>query len=765
MATFGNFSEDGSEYTVEDALAPPRHLVNFSWNDRLISGVNQFGSGEGVFNNQTLLYNDPAGRARMIRDGRRYFYLRDEDSGAFWNLGWFPVRREPHRLRTTVGVRHTRFHHEAEGIRTEALCFAAPDEPVEIWTIKVSDLGGRPRRLGIYPYVEWLLQGYPIGSDYISYLKSEYHADINAVVSDNSSDERPHSRYSGFVACDRPATGWAGSARQFLGVYGDPSHPEVLIKGVCPSKPTSNEILAGALQVPCALAGGETREFRFLVGNSSDDIAETRRLVRKLFAPGHIDGSFAALLAENEAVAAHTRITTPEPAIDRMVNIWAKNQIQLCTEFGRDGARGFRDALQDSWGAASFRPDLARSKILEALRHQFSGGWTLRGWMPVNDRRYSDGPTWIAPALAEYIATTGRKDLLEESVPWYDGGEATVLEHLLRGLRQLHTDRGERGLCRAHRGDWNDSLDWMGREGRGESVMTTMGLYHSLGIAGDLATEVVGDQELKAEMTGYAEDIRAAVEDRAWDGDWYLQGYSDSGAKVGSSENAQGRIYLPPQAWAALSGLASRERATACLDSALRLLESDHGCLVSSPAYTRPDPNVGRLTVILPGTYENASPYCHGTAFMIAALVKAGRSDEALRLYKKVMPDNAEHPSVVSGVEPWAFTNQYLGPDNRRAGSAVSGWITGTAGWMYMDMLRSFLGFRPGYDGVTIRPCLPSAWRSATLTTTLRGTRYAIEIANEGGPGAELTVDGARIEGNTVRYSGADRVEIKVRLT
>jgi cellobiose phosphorylase len=174
---------------------------------------------------------------------------------------------------------------------------------------------------------------------------------------------------------------------------------------------------------------------------------------------------------------------------------------------------------------------------------------------------------------------------------------------------------------------------------------------------------------------------------------------------------------------------------------------------VSSPAYTKADPNVGRLTVILPGTYENASPYCHGTAFMIAALCKAGRPDDALRLYRKVMPDSLAHPSDVSGVEPWAFTNQYLGPDNLRAGFAVSGWITGTAGWMYNNVIKSFLGFRPGYKGLSIEPCLPSAWKETSMTTTLRGKRYAIHIRSIPGGRPEITVNGKLLEGSFIPYA------------
>jgi cellobiose phosphorylase len=764
MANFGRFSEDGREYIIEAPLGPVRHLVNFSWNDKVISGVNQFGTGEGVFNNQTLLYNDPAGRARMVRDGRRYFYVRDDDSSAYWNIGYFPVKHEPLKLTTVVGVKYTKFLHEAEKIRTEALCFVDSHEPVEIWRITFENLDDHPRQLRVYPYVEWMLQGYPATSDYISYLKSEYHSEINTITGNNISDERPHRRYTGFLAADVQASGFTGSAREFMGTYGEPTRPEVVRLGKCSNRATSNEILAGSLEIPARLETGGRFQVTFLIGNTSDEFEETQRIVKQMFAVGYIDGVFAQLVRQSQETAEHTVIATPDKSLDRMVNIWAKNQVQLCAEFGRDGVRGFRDTLQDAWGIVSFEPGLARSKILEALRYQLQAGWTLRGWMPVNPRHYSDGPTWIAPAVAEYIKYTGDRKILDEVVPYYDAGEATVLGHLLQGLRHLHAERGAHGLCLAHRGDWNDSLDWMGQAGRGESVMTSMGFYHSLNIVEAMARELLSDTVLAEEMRACAEDIQKAVELNAWDGAWYLQGYSDFGNPVGSHTNAQGQIYLPPQAWAVYSGIGSTERLAMCTRSALERLESEHGCLVSCPAYTHADENVGRLTVILPGTYENASPYCHGTAFMIAALLKAGRPDDALRLYRKVMPDNADHPSDRSGVEPYAFTNQVLGPDNLRRGVSVSGWITGTAGWMYNNVVKLFFGLQPDYTGVHIRPCLPQEWKSVSMVTHLRNTQYNVKINNLRGVNKELVVNGREIEGDFVPYSNEALVNVEVWL-
>lgn len=763
MASFGIFNESGREYIIHNPLSPIRHLVNFSWNDKIISGVNQFGTGEGVFNNQTFLYNDHSGRARMIRDGKRYFYIRDGENGAYWNIGYYPVKHEPSDLKTIFGTGYSKFIHETKGIKTESMCFAAPDEPIEIWKINVTNQLNIKKSIRVYPYVEWLLQGYPIQSDYYSYLKSEFYDDLNVIVSYNLSDERPHQRYNGFVACNLKASGYAGSVREFMGTYGDAARPSAVVEGCMPNRPSSNENLAGSLEIPVKLEAGQTAELIVLIGNTSD-INETERIINKAFSGDYIDNAFEIVKSKKEEMINHTTIKTPDIKINNLINVWAKNQVALCSEFGRDGVRGFRDTLQDAWAIVSFNPELSKEKIIESLEYQKSDGSTLRGWMPVVTKHYSDGPTWITPAVTEYIKHTGDSSILDIEVPYYDEGKDTVLGHMLTALRHLNSDKGKHGLCLAHRGDWNDSLDWMGKDGRGESVMTSMAFYKSLKLFEELACKELDSEDLVKEMGDMASEIKNAIETYAWDGNWYIQGYSDFGNKVGSRENEQGRIYLVPQAWAIYSGVAQEDRADKCIAEVEKYLDSKTGCVMCYPPFTRADKNVGRLTVILPGMYENASTYCHGSAFMIASYLMKGRANEALRLYRKVMPDSDGHPSDISGVEPYAFTNQYLGPSNLRAGVSVSGWITGTAGWMYKNIINLMLGFQPNYKGVEINPQIPDEWDNISLTTRVRDAVYNMKITRSQDGNKTITVNGETLRGNFIPYNGHKNFNIEVRI-
>ena len=740
MASYGHFSDDGREFLITDPLAPPRAQINFLWNDTLISGLNQFGSGDGVFNNQTLMYNHPDGRVRLIRDGRRYFYLRDNQSGAVWNSGLFPTNTPGAKLTTHVGLGYSIFITEYQDITVESRVFLAPDEPAEIWEFRITNHSSGKRDLWLAPYVEWLLGGYATFSSPYSYLRSSFDPAHGAVLSWNTSDERPHERYNAFVATDSKIAQWCGGRRDFLGSFGTIASPKSLADGRMSCKEAWCEELAGAMAIEVALEAGQSHQVTVLLG-SFDTIEEKDRLIAKIMPAAYRRQAWDKLQTERTEMLSHVWVKTPDEQINRLTNIWAKQQIQLCVEFGRDGARGFRDTLQDAWGILPFNSPLAKAKIKETLAHQHSDGHGVRGWLPLQPQHYSDGPAWITPAVAAYLKETGDLAILDDVVPYLDQGQATVREHMLRGVRHLSEDLGAHGLVLAHEGDWNDSLNWMGRAGKGESVWTSMALYYSLTILAEMARDLLHDADLECEMNQRAVRIKDAIDEHGWDGKWYLAGYSDFGNPVGSASNSEGRIYLNTQTWAVMTGIAQGERREKCLKAVDGVLESEHGSLTLWPAYGGADKNVGRVTMLLPGMYENCTPYCHGTAFKIVADLTAGRADQAMASFLKVMPDNAGHPSSVSGCEPYAFTNQYLGPTNGRSGDSISGWITGTAGWMFRAVVEYFCGIQPGYKGLTINPCFPKGWDQVQVTRRLRGKTYDVTI-HRSAKGYDITVNG-----------------------
>lgn len=749
---FGQFIDGGFEYEIFHPFTPPRSQLNFIWNDRLMSGLNQFGTGEGVFNSRVMMLNDPRGRVQMIQGGARYIYIQDVASGEIWNLGNFPIFKKDAVFKASVGLGYSRFSMVYQNIKAEAKVFPATNEAVEIWEIELSVIDGASREIRIVPYVEWYLGGYPMECDRLAFLRSEFLADDSCVLSENLSNEKPHPNYSAFLSTDAEVEKWFGSRRNFLGAFGTIVQPHALTEDLPSGRKSCCEDLAGALVVKKVLHPGKITSVCFGMGSCSG-AEEARRLTGKTVKDGiYRKSAFNALIQRKRSMCKSLWVETPDDRINILTNIWSKHQIQLCVEFGRDGVRGFRDTLQDALAVAPFDQPLARGKIIESLSHQYSDGHTVRGWMPLRPNHYSDGPVWVALALCGYIKETGDFDFLNIMVPYLDGGEATVLDHLLCGLRHLFNDVGSHGLVLAHEGDWNDSLNWMGAGGRGESVWTSIGLYYGYGLVAELAEKVLHDRVLINECEYARKIMGAAIQEHGWDGEWYLAGYSDSGIAVGSRHTDQGQCYLNPQTWAVISGLARGERLEKCLNAVDTILESDHGSLTLSPAYREENRNVGRLTVILPGMYENGTPYCHGTAFKIVADCIANRPDKAFASYKKVQPDNENHPSISSGCEPYAFTNQYLGPENERSGDSISGWVTGTAGWMFRAVVDYMIGIQPCYDGFYIRPCLPSDWSGAKLKRSLRGKEYRFEILQKSPGDYKVLINGKESDSNFVTY-------------
>lgn len=756
MSTLGHFQKDGREY-VFTTYETRRPMLNYSWNERFLSAFNQLLTGHGLYCDKatiTASYVDLRGRVKLINDGNRYFYLRDDESGDYWNPGFYPANKRLDAYACTMGLGYAKYHSSRQEIEADARVFVNESDPTEIWTFRIKNKSNRGRRIKLYPLVEWSLEGYDARSDYFSYLYAEYDEAHHTILAYNPADERPHERYNGFMAVSRRPSGFDSSLTGFLGTYGTYSLPRAVIEGRCANTIASCERLAGAFEITFALAPGAEERVDVLIG-STDTKAEALRMVKKLFAPGAIDADFENLLARKEEMVNRLYIETPDERINNIFNTWTKQQVFLCSEVGRGNHRGYRDVLQDAWGNVPFNAADAKRKILEALAHQYSDGHAPRGWMPLDERYYSDSPVWIPMAVNEYLKETGDFGLLDVIRPFLDGGEGTVLEHCLRAMRHLFKDVGLHGLVLAHLGDWNDSLTGMGAAGKGETAWTSIAFHLSLLEMERITREILHREDLAAEMRSMAEHVRRVVNAVAWDGEWYIEGYTDDGHKVGTHTEKEGRIYLNPQSWAVISRIAPPDRIEKAFKAVDTLLEAPYGMLTLWPAYTKENKKIGRLTAFVPGVWENGTPYCHGGAFKIVADCILGRGDKAYETLAKIIPDSKENPVENSGCEPYAFTNMYQGPDNPRPGFAMFGWITGSAGWMYRAMTQWIMGFHCDYDSVVIDPCLPAAWKSCRIRRKFRENTYDIKISNPDGVQKglkRLIVDGKEIEGNRIAY-------------
>lgn len=755
MSNYGSFSGNGEEYIIRD-VNTPRPQMNYTWNKKFLSAVNHFGGGIGAYGGRTATYIDPEGKGRcnIIRDGNRYFYIKEEDT--VWNPGWYPVKTSLDTYQCTHGLGYTILESSLNGLCAKARVFVHTEQPVEIWTMTLKNMTDKDKDFKVYFVCDFLLEGYARYSDYNSYIYAKFEEDQNLLMCFNEAQERPHNWFHGFLSSDRQITGYESSKRSFLGTYGSFENPESIRKGVLSNTLAGCEQMTGVLEHTFHLKAGEEVSYHTLLG-AADDMGTAKQITEEIFAQEVIEDTFQSLLLEKQKLIQDNYFVTPDEKINFLTNGWVKQQVRLCAEVGRDTGKGFRDQLQDAWAIAGFQPDLAREKIAETLRYQYCDGSCVRGWLPLDHHIYSDGPTWIAPAVNGYLKETGDFDFLQQKVPYLDSGEDTVWGHILTSARYSSEDLGEHGLVLAHDGDWNDSLNGIGTGGRGESVWTSISLCYALDNTAEIAREILQDAVVSEEMEARRLKIEKAINAYAWDGEWYLAAYNDLRNPVGSHKEEEGKIYLNSQTWAILSGVAKEERAEKCLEAVDKYLESEHGPLTLYPAYHSYNPNIGRLTGFVPGIWENGTPYCHGGAFKVVADCIMGRGDIAYQTLCKILPDSKWNPSQHSGCEPYALTNMYMGPENPRAGQTMFAWITGTAGWIYRTVTQYMLGFFPGYASIKLDPCIPREWKNISFKRTFRGDTYLIEIQNKDGQQKGIkscVVDGKPVNGNEIPIYG-----------
>ena len=745
---FGYFNEDGSEYIVTefDTALP---FVNYYWNDKFISGASQHLAGIGCFTARPMQYMHPECRVLLVRDENRHFYLRDMDSGKFWSPGWYPAITPLDTYACRHGLGYSIINSSFEGIEISLRLFVTRKEPCEVWTLTVKNGSKVKRNIQSFAFVDWLLTGYTPYCDYNSSLHSDYDEENNLLMGWNTSAERTHDFFNGFIASDIKPSGYDTSRKAFVG-YSQVDRPQALLDGKCTNTLGTCEKLAGVLEHTYELNPGEEKTVNIIMG-TMDSADFALNIAKTVFAPGYIEEEFKATRDGIRKSYDNVNFKIPDKNTENLFNHWIKRSVQLHTEVGANTGKGFRDVLQGAWAVSSYDYSGARQKIMECISHQFSDGHTLRGWNPVDDHYYSDGPVWIAPAIDGYLKETRDFDFLNVVVPYFGGGEGTVWEHIIQGIRKSTDDLGPRGFIRARYGDWNDSLNMMGIKGDGESVWTTIGMVFSINCALDIVKNILKDKDLEEELIKRRDYLTKVINEKGWDGEWYIEGINDAGEKVGTHTEKEGRTFLNPQTWAILSGIAEGERLEQILKVIDNELECDYGSLVLTPAYKTPNPGIGRLSWFVPGMWENGSPYCHGTAFKIVADTYLGRGNEAFRSLMKVLPDNDLNPSEHSGVPPYMVTNMYYGPEHPRKGQILYSWITGTADWLFKAMNSHIMGVRATYEGLIIDPCVPSHWDNFAVCRNYLGATYDVTFENPDGKQSGVSlieVDGVKIEGN-----------------
>ncbi len=460
----------------------------------------------------------------------------------------------------------------------------------------------------------------------------------------------------------------------------------------------------------------------------------------------------------------------PDVNVQNFLNVWLKNQLHLTFNFVRSGHKGYRDTLQDAWGAILIEPKRAKERLYEILSHQNTDGTAPRQYSCFNDgkhdtRRFMDSPVWIARTLIDLIKETGDFSILQHKLPFLDSHKKeSVDEHVFRALNYLYKHRGAHRICLIGDGDWNDALEGISKDGDAESVWLTVALYDAMNLMSELYI-AAGMKERASILANRAEEIKKIVNDVAWDGEWYVYGFTGSGKPIGSKVNNEGKIHLNVQAWAVFSGISDAERANITMISVEKYLNKPLGPVLMHPPYVNNAKEVGRIANLEPGTFENASIYQHAVTFYIFALLAKNfnAKEKAFTTFKNLLPTNPDNFDCRRTSEPYCTGNYYCGSGHPRFGQNFFTWFTGNASWLLHAGFDEILGVKADFNGLKISPNIPEHWTGFSVKRRFRDCDYYIEfIKSSDSSNPRLCVDGKNIDGNIVPVSKKNACKIKV---
>jgi cellobiose phosphorylase len=713
----------------------------------------------------------------------RYVYLRDMDSGEHWSATWQPVRRGFDGYECRHGTGYTRITTERAGVRAEVLYFVPVTGDVELWVLRLRNLGDGPRTLRTFSYVEF---GFPDA------IVDQQNLDWGAHIVGSRLDEDTGAILVGtkftpttyFFAADRSPLGYDCDRETFVGRYRDLADPLVVTAGASTNtgSPRGNSI--GSLSHEVSLAAGEEVRLTYLMG-VTDDASQIGAVLDGYRDPSTVDESFDELIADWESYLSVFTVDTPDAETNAMLNVW--NPVQCRTalhwsrfvsgyETGVGRGMGTRDSGQDTLGTVHAVPGHARATLTRIWRLQFADGHTWHQFFPLTGEGgpglaaefpewpqwFCDDHLWLVIATCAYLRETGDYGYLDERASYEDGGDGTVWEHMMRAVEFTRGHRGPHGLPRAGFADWDDTLNVDHGSGLAESVWCGMQFCRAILDLAELASHRGHDDDT---FRRWHHEMAAAVNTHAWDGNWYARCFDDEGKPIGVSSEAVHRINLNPQTWSVLGEVAPADRAEQAMRHAHEHLNTPYGVSLLWPPYDGGDPRVRGTSTYPPGAKENGGIFCHANTWVIIAAAALGWNDRAYEYYRQILP-LARTDADTFMVEPYVYCQNICGPTHPQFGMGRNAWLTGTASWAYVAGTQWILGIRPTHDGLRIAPAVPSHWSGFTATRLFRGTRYEISVHGNGNRVA-LTVDGRSVDGDVVPLAaaGTERVRVDVVLS
>lgn len=791
---FGGFTAEG-DYRIDLPAggATPAPWANVLANPHFGSIVTEAGlgftfAGNAGENRLTPWHNDP-----LLDPPGEVVYLRDEESGEIWSTTPLPAGRASDS-RIEHGLGETRWSKRAMGLDQQLWCFVAPEDPVKIIRLRLTDRSTKKRRITATCFVDWLL-GANVGEP-APFRKSWYRPDLSAILGQNRWQSDFQDRIA-FLASSGAPHSLTTSRADFLGTPPDWRAPQGLKAwGLGDRSDNEGADAAAALQLHLDIPAGGSVEIAFLLGEV-EQVDQVADLLARWRVRGNIESERTRVAKIWEARCAAIEVKTPDRAFDLMVNRWLPYQAMSSRLFARagyyqaSGAFGFRDQLQDVLALLPSCPKLAREQILRAAAHQFEAGDVLHWWHPPTDKgvrtRCSDDLLWLPFAVAQYVLVTGDRQILDERLPFLEadelrldehdrfsafprGAEANLFEHCLRAFDRAYR-LGSHDLPLIGDGDWNDGMNRVGAGGAGESVWLAWFLAATIRDFASMCEsmcEASQHDEFAARWLPRRTQLMAAIERHGWDGDWYLRAFDDLGRPWGSHINDECQIDSLAQSWAVIAGGDATRARPAVAAACARLVRADDSIArLLDPPFDKTPRDPGYIKAYPPGVRENGGQYSHAAAWLGIASALLGDGAGAKRIFDRINPvlhSATSDRAAAYAIEPYVVAGDIAGGAEHEGRGGWS-WYTGAAAWSWQLATRYILGIRFEGGKVAVEPCLPPDWPG--FTAILRG-KGEVHLEVKRGKTRHFRIDGRQCPPALLAFPGegaVTRVELQLAPT
>ncbi len=793
---YGNFDDKQREYVITNPRTP-YPWINYLGNQDFFSLISNTGGGYSFYKDARLRritrfrYNNVP-----VDNGGKYFYIRE--SGNIWSPGWKPVKNELDSYECRHGLSYTQITGLKNGLEAQVLAFVPLNENAEIQKIKLTNKSAETKKFQLFSFVEFCL--WNALDDMTNFQRnfSTGEVEIDNSVIYHKTEYRERRNHYAFYSVNTEIAGFDTDREAFLGMYNGLEAPDAVIEGKSRNSEAHGWSPIASHAIDLELQPGEEKELIFVLGyieNPDDEKFESPGIINKITAQKLIERfsnvekvnqAFDALKKYWDDLLSVYQVDSKDEKLNRMVNIWNQYQCMVTFNMSRSASyfesgigrgMGFRDSNQDLIGFVHQIPERARERILDIAATQLEDGGAYHQYQPLTKKgnneiggNFNDDPLWLILSTSAYIKETGDWSILDKNVA-FDNDEnkaKSLFEHLKRSFYHVVNNLGPHNLPLIGRADWNDCLNLnCFSTNPDESFQTTEnqegGKAESVMIAGMFVLygnefiricekKNLSDEAEKADR--HIKNMKKAIDEHGWDGDWFIRAYDHYGDKIGSKECEEGKIFIESQGFCTMAEIGKEDgRAQKALDAVKKHLDCKYGIVLHNPPYTKYHLNLGEISTYPAGYKENAGIFCHNNPWIMIGETVMGNGDQAFEYYSKIAPAYLEEISDLHKTEPYVYSQMIAGKDAYKPGEAKNSWLTGTAAWNFYAVTQYILGIRPEYDGLMIAPCIPKNWDGFKIQRKFRGATYNITFKNPDKVNKgvkKLIVDGTTVKGNII---------------